>query len=52
MPPDARLPAARRVRRGRPYYAKPLMGRGEVTLELRVAPVRLLAAVRNRLGLN
>ncbi|WP_086884306.1 glycosyltransferase, partial [Streptomyces rhizosphaericus] len=52
VPPPARLPAARWVRRGRPYYAKPLMGRGEVTLELRVAPVRLLAAVRNRLGLN
>ncbi|MCQ8192163.1 glycosyltransferase [Streptomyces rugosispiralis] len=52
VPPPARLPGARWVRRGRPYYAKPLMGRGEVTLELRVAPVRLLAAVRNRLGLN
>ncbi|WP_349345124.1 glycosyltransferase [Streptomyces rapamycinicus] len=50
----AARPAARRPLGAarRPYYAKPLMGRGEVTLELRVAPVRLLAAVRNRLGLN
>ncbi|MFJ4639672.1 glycosyltransferase [Streptomyces hygroscopicus] len=49
VPPPARLPGARWMRRGRPYYAKPLVGRGEVTLELRVAPVRLLAAVGNRL---
>ncbi|MBL1099532.1 glycosyltransferase [Streptomyces coffeae] len=49
VPPPARLPGARWLRRGRPYYAKPLTGRGELTLELRVAPVRLIAAVRNRL---
>ncbi|MET8179425.1 glycosyltransferase family A protein [Streptomyces sp. NPDC005336] len=49
VPPPARLPGARWLRFGRPYYAKPLIGRGEATLELRVAPVRLIAAVRNRL---
>ncbi|MFF7654314.1 glycosyltransferase [Streptomyces sp. NPDC007983] len=50
VPPPERLPGTRWLRRGRPYYAKPLTGRGAATLELRIAPVRLLAAVRNRLG--
>ncbi|MFI0822448.1 glycosyltransferase [Streptomyces sp. NPDC021098] len=50
VPPPARLPGTRWLRRGRPYYAKPLTGRGAATLELRIAPVRLLAAARNRLG--
>ncbi|MET7934669.1 glycosyltransferase [Streptomyces sp. NPDC005322] len=49
VPPPPRLPGTRWLRFGRPYYAKPLIGRGEPTLELRVAPVRLIAAVRNRL---
>ncbi|WP_055555473.1 glycosyltransferase [Streptomyces sp. NBRC 110028] len=50
VPPPERLPGTRWLRRGRPYYAKPLTGRGAATLELRIAPVRLLAAARNRLG--
>ncbi|WP_302888733.1 glycosyltransferase family 2 protein [Streptomyces sp. NEAU-Y11] len=49
VPPPPRLPGARWLRRGRPYYAKPLTGHGQTTLELRVAPVRLVAALRNRL---
>ncbi|QKV94634.1 glycosyltransferase family 2 protein [Streptomyces sp. NA02950] len=49
VPPPPRLPGARWLRRGRPYYAKPLTGNGQLTLELRVAPVRLAAALRNRL---
>ena len=50
VPPPERLPGTRWLRHGRPYYAKPLTGHGEATLELRIAPVRLLAAARNRLG--
>jgi glycosyltransferase involved in cell wall biosynthesis len=49
VPPPARLPGTRWLRHGRPYYAKPLTGHGATTLELRIAPVRLLAAARNRL---
>ncbi|MEU0845616.1 glycosyltransferase [Streptomyces sp. NPDC005962] len=50
VPPPERLPGTRWLRHGRPYYAKPLTGHGEATLELRIAPVRLFAAARNRLG--
>ncbi|GAA2450680.1 glycosyltransferase family 2 protein [Streptomyces glaucus] len=40
----------RASRLGRPYYAKPLAGGPGKTLVLRVAPVRLTAALRRRLG--
>ncbi|GAA2766659.1 hypothetical protein GCM10010103_57000 [Streptomyces paradoxus] len=40
----------RAARLGRPYYAKPLAGSPKRPLVLRVAPVRLAAALRRRLG--
>ncbi|MFF8394959.1 glycosyltransferase [Streptomyces sp. NPDC016172] len=40
----------RASRLGRPYYAKPLSGGPKGALVLRVAPVRLVAALRRRLG--
>ncbi|MFE7901493.1 glycosyltransferase family 2 protein [Streptomyces sp. NPDC057424] len=40
----------RASRLGRPYYAKPLAGGPKGALVLRVAPVRLAAALRRRLG--
>lgn len=40
----------RASRLGRPYYAKPLSGGPKGALVLRVAPVRLAAALRRRLG--
>ncbi|MCK8438611.1 glycosyltransferase family 2 protein [Streptomyces sp. D2-8] len=40
----------RASRLGRPYYAKPLSGGPKGALVLRVAPIRLVAALRRRLG--
>lgn len=53
VPATKALPGTRWFRAsrlGRPYYAKPLRNGRQGALMLRVAPIRLAAAVRRRLG--